>query len=312
MKGIRKIQIEPTTKCNYRCKICTRVCHGVPENYIDFDLYIKIINNFEFVETIHLQGLGEPLLHPDILDLISRANNKARYVTTVTNGSLLTEGVGVELFSSGLSHLAISFDSLEQNVLSKIKNGANVEQLKKNIKDTISSCLQNGVSDSCFTIIFVATKDTVKGLSSLVKFVSSVGGKRIFVLNLFTVDCDAELNEFRVEPKDMVFINKAINVAKEVSVDLFIPDFFNVNKKFKCRLPYHSIYIDCRGYVTPCCMLSNSEDINFGNIKNNNIQDIYNSSAALKFRENLMTGMNDRCNMCPVAEGRMWHSRFYE
>src|SRR5512133_1068939 len=84
------VQIEPVGQCNLACRMC-------PINFrddapvsghtkmMDFDLYCQIVDQFTNLKTLHLQGLGEPTLHPRFFDMIRYAVGKGIRVTTNTN-----------------------------------------------------------------------------------------------------------------------------------------------------------------------------------------------------------------------------------
>ncbi|MGP1408476.1 radical SAM protein, partial [Selenomonas sp.] len=65
---------------------------------MDFSLYQKFIDDLaEFpvpLKVLHFAGLGEPLLHPRIADMVRYAKEKniAQTVDIVSNGALLKDG----------------------------------------------------------------------------------------------------------------------------------------------------------------------------------------------------------------------------
>ena len=104
--------------CNAKCVMC-----DIWKNpYIGKkDTLISIINklsdlNFEWVT---LWG-GEPLLHPDIDELIIYAKNKNLKVQIITNGSLLNNHI--EVVSKYVDNLVVSIDSGLPEIHDKIRN----------------------------------------------------------------------------------------------------------------------------------------------------------------------------------------------
>lgn len=78
------VQIEPTRRCNFNCQHCN---HKDSDGYLDLDTYKAILKKHADCRVVKLQGLGEPLLHPRIQDLIEIAKGNGHKVMIFTNGS---------------------------------------------------------------------------------------------------------------------------------------------------------------------------------------------------------------------------------
>ena len=90
---LRKLYIEPTTKCNLNCKMCFRhTWFDEPICDLSLDDYKQVLATMpKTVETIFFGGMGEPLFHKDILEMIRLAAETGAEVELLTNGTLLTE-----------------------------------------------------------------------------------------------------------------------------------------------------------------------------------------------------------------------------
>src|SRR5208337_5212189 len=87
-------QIEPTTQCNLNCRNCSR--RFLPEHRKGISMQPKrfgeLLDRIPSLKQIHLQGLGEPLLTPDLQGIIDLAKARGIRISTTTNGSLLHVG----------------------------------------------------------------------------------------------------------------------------------------------------------------------------------------------------------------------------
>ena len=112
MKYPKKVQIEVTNNCNLKCEGCLRENMTREKGYITWDTYMDAIYVcHEFgIEEIHLHHLGEPLLHPKIVNLIKIAKLIGFVVGFTTNGTLLTHDKLIELKDAGLDKLDISYN----------------------------------------------------------------------------------------------------------------------------------------------------------------------------------------------------------
>ena len=75
------LQIEPVGQCNLRCRMCPIPFrqdgppYGPPA-FMDFGVFTGIIDQFAGLKDLHLQGLGEPMMHPRFFDMISYAKGR--------------------------------------------------------------------------------------------------------------------------------------------------------------------------------------------------------------------------------------------
>ena len=93
-----------------------------------------------------------------------------------------------------------------------------------------------------------------------------------------------------VEHKDKnYFNNRAGNAGKIVKEPL----------QQCCNLPFYKMSIDSEGNIIPCCSDWGRENI-FGNIKSDNIYDVWNNSKYTELRNNLILGK--RCGLCSKCD----------
>lgn len=122
------ITIFPIYACNFRCNYCI---HSLPRNkrvhvanepIMDMGLYKKCIDDLKAfprqLKALHFAGLGEPLLHPQIAEMVDYAvkNEVAEVVDIITNGSLLTNELSEKLIAAGLNKLRISLQGLNSEM----------------------------------------------------------------------------------------------------------------------------------------------------------------------------------------------------
>src|SRR5437660_9580401 len=102
------LQIEPVGQCNLRCQMCPiQFRHDGPPYgppaFMAFDAFVGIIDQFPYLRHLHLQGLGEPMMHPRFFDMVSYAAGRGVEVTTNSNLTLLTQRRAEACLTSGLS-----------------------------------------------------------------------------------------------------------------------------------------------------------------------------------------------------------------
>ena len=112
------VDIDLTRRCNLQCLGCPyhspHVNDTSPQNPAVMDLSIdffkRLCNELKRMNThgLILQGAGEPLLHPDVFEMISTAKAAGFHVTLITNGTLLDRETIEALIDARLDTLKVS------------------------------------------------------------------------------------------------------------------------------------------------------------------------------------------------------------
>ncbi len=111
LKTPLEAQLIVTRRCNLSCGYCTEFDHQSPPVPLkDLKARIDALHRLGVIN-ISLLG-GEPLMHPDLLEIVEYANQGSQ-VSITTNGFLLKKDLIEKLNHSGLSNLQISIDALE-------------------------------------------------------------------------------------------------------------------------------------------------------------------------------------------------------
>jgi MoaA/NifB/PqqE/SkfB family radical SAM enzyme len=107
-------QVVVTRKCNLRCGYCNEYDKVSPP--VDTELLLRYIDHLADLGTciITFTG-GEPLLHPNLDQLVSRVVSHNMVCTSITNGFLLTSQWVERLNRAGLEVLQVSVDNLDPN-----------------------------------------------------------------------------------------------------------------------------------------------------------------------------------------------------
>lgn len=204
-KNMNHISWNVTQKCNLYCKHCYR--ESSPEE-IDNELTTeegkKLLSDMKRANlgAIVFSG-GEPLLRPDIFELIEYASSLGIMPLMGSNGTLITSEVAKRLKLSGLKAIAISVDSLNKDIHDDFrgKEGALAEALI-GIKNSIDAGLKVQVNitiskynlDDIDEIIDYAEK--IGALSSHILFLVDVGrGKNIDSAQLDIVEYKDSINK---------------------------------------------------------------------------------------------------------------------
>lgn len=114
MRQLKKAYLEITNLCNLCCTFCpgTRRTAGflAPENFQTLAARIR-----PHTEYLYLHLMGEPLLHPQLEDILYRAEGLGFKVMITTNGTLLSQREKLLCVSPAVEKVSISLHSFEGN-----------------------------------------------------------------------------------------------------------------------------------------------------------------------------------------------------
>jgi cyclic pyranopterin phosphate synthase len=116
----RNLRVSLTDRCNLRCTYCmpSDFAAWLPsEHQLTTEELVRVIEIAvsEGINEVRLTG-GEPLLRPDIVEIVSRINAITNAPTlTMTTNALTLEKVAKPLADAGLTRINISLDTLDRD-----------------------------------------------------------------------------------------------------------------------------------------------------------------------------------------------------
>jgi len=113
---IETAQIEITNKCNLSCMHCINDSGAALPDELTTEEIFSTIDELSSlgVHTLIISG-GEPLLHPDLFEIVEHARKAPMTVIIFTNGVLITEEYTRRFKESGVTGFSVSIDSMNEN-----------------------------------------------------------------------------------------------------------------------------------------------------------------------------------------------------
>jgi hypothetical protein len=128
------LTVETTTRCNLSCPSCFRRFDTLPEQDMPMALFEKLVTGKQFcVDTIHLFGMGEPLLDPHLYDRIALCRDRGIQTHLATNATLVDQEASQKLLDAGLCAITFSIDSTRPEVYERLRPGASYIATVKNV-----------------------------------------------------------------------------------------------------------------------------------------------------------------------------------
>lgn len=335
---LAKVYIEPTSKCNLSCRICIR---NVWEEEMGrmtkatFTRIVKGIAEFDHRPSIFFGGFGEPLSHPNIVDMVVQTKKISPKVELITNGMLLNEKISIDLIEAGLDTLWVSVDGAKPESYADVRIGAALPEIFENIKQYRHQYVLRKWVDPDIGLAFVAMKRNIGDLPLLLKMSTKLGISRYMVTNVlpYTKEMRHEmLYERSVDTlvsKPMIWapgLDLPLIDANQHTIDPLIhvmgihPRNYLAYRKWSDSIDYcpfirmGSTAIAWDGSVSPCLPLMHQHESYLkelkrivkprvvGNVKDQSLKELWESPEYVDFRKRVDDFDFSPCTICASCE----------
>ncbi len=324
------VQIEPVGQCNLRCEMCPiQFRHDGPPwgppAFMKFDTFTRVIDGFAGLRDLHLQGLGEPMMHPRFFDMVEYAVKKGVRVTTNSNLTLLTAVRAERAVTSGLAALHVSIDGATPETYASIRVRGRLDRVVANVERLVAARSRLTSPTPRLHLVVVIMKRNLHELPDLVRLARRLSFEEVFVQHLChdfaETTLPAEYRPMRdyVERETLLsddpgridrFFSAARGVAREQGIVLRLPATRprehapGTPGPARCDWPWRGAYVSYQGLAMPCCMISTPDRLNFGNIDEQGVEATWHGREYQEFRARL--GSDDPpaiCRSCAVYRG---------
>ncbi len=324
------VQIEPVGQCNLRCQMCSIQFrqdgppYGPPA-FMEFETFTRVIDQFVTLEELHLQGLGEPMMHPRFFDMIEYATGKGIKVSTNSNLTLLNAKRAERCVVSGLDSISVSIDGSTAETYERIRVRAHFDRVLGNLQRLLTIREQLRSPRPHLRLVMVIMRQNLHELPDLVRLAHTWSMESIFVQHLCHDFKESSLPAqylpmrkfiseetlLKEEPERIeYYFAAARNIARELGIDLRLPRTRmrlhppGTPGPQRCDWPWNGAYISYQGYAMPCCMVSTPDRINFGKISEQGAEEIWNSAGYQDFRNELSSDVPPEiCRSCSIYSG---------
>jgi radical SAM protein with 4Fe4S-binding SPASM domain len=125
------VYVEPTNRCNLSCSFCPQSLADYKERagyweHMDIALYRKVISEIQAMEikSLKLYFFGEPLLHPQIGEILTLGTAACDRVELTTNGMPMTAKRASEIVEAEVDYVRVSiYDDIPhpENVVRNVR-----------------------------------------------------------------------------------------------------------------------------------------------------------------------------------------------
>jgi pyrroloquinoline quinone biosynthesis protein E len=249
---------------------------------------------------VHFSG-GEPLLRPDLTDLIASARSVGLYTNLITSGLGLTPAKARQLREAGLDHAQVSFQADEPALGDAI---AGIRSHRRKL-DAAQAVSEAGIA---LTINVVLHRGNLDRLPAILALAESLGPGRIELAHTQYYGW-AWLNRGRLMPTraQVEAASKIVEGASErlrgrIEILHVVPDYFGDRPK-PCMNGWgrRQLTVDPVGDVLPCPTARSIPSLVFENVRDRPLEGIWRDSEAFnRFRGT--SWMPEPCRSCDRRE----------
>jgi len=278
-------------KCNARCPNCPYNNSNIREKYKDAvimpeEIFKKIADECgRHRAYVRISGGGEPMLHPQVLELIQYAKLQGARIGLITNGSRFDNNNLSALIGSGIDNIEFSADAPDEETYWRVRPGLDWGRLNRNVRMAIE------------------IRDRLKAETRII----------VSVINQENVDIEAA-EKYWSNIVDKVQIRKYLTWGYCENNSADPTPYLPPNERIPCPWLFERLNIDSAGNVTIC-----GEDIafdaKFANIMDRSIKDLWLGAEFNYFRERHLSGHGDDiviCSKCPDWQYRSWNYNYWK
>jgi len=307
-------QIELTTRCPLRCKMCIRT-ESADWQFQDMSLedFKKILPYLKDIETVVLEGWGESLLHKDLSQCIRLVKKEGSKVGFVTSGMGLTENRVADLIEAGLDFVGFSISGTTPETHDAIRVNSRLPEILNVIRFFNEEKLRQKLDRPKIHIVFLMVKDNIHEVPSVPSFARQTGIEEVVLTNIcHCINVWQEKNRVFVwesgENEYEKIVKQAEANARKLKIQLKRPSLSAVDVPVCEENPLQNLYLSVDGEVSPCVYLYPPlpspfkrifcekehwiEKVSFGNIFRDPFPAIWNRGNYEQFRNRFMEREN--------------------
>jgi MoaA/NifB/PqqE/SkfB family radical SAM enzyme len=300
------VNFEVSSFCNLKCPFCYTHARGDfsgrGARKLSLDVYKKIIDDSRaFCTAAVLHGMGEPLLHPGLFEMVEYA--EAAHMDTLfsTNGLLLTPEKSCRLVEVGLSRIIISFDGCSEETYMIHRAGSrngDYEKLKTHIRALVQEKQRQNRARPWITLQFIVTKKNAHEVSEFEPLARSLKVNEAELMSL-------AIDDYVRDPDYGAFVEREFFVpASEAFGRYEVNDqgqrlLIGKSSNRICPQLAGGPVVTSDSKIVGCCKDLHTLDDTFGDLNKQSFREVWNSSAFRNFRADVMMPARMRkCDSC--------------
>lgn len=302
---------EVTAACNLNCIHCHAASNQPHHNELRTDEGKRLIDQIAEIDgfrTLIYTG-GEPLIRPDIFDLLKHSKETGFANIIATNGTLIDEDMAWKLKEHGVVCNAISLDAADPDIHNFIRR---TPKAFDHVLRAMEATKKAGI---VLQINTTAMEYNMDHLSGLIDFVDQQDAGIMLMYQLVAVGRGEKIEKATLKKSANHELSKLISQKQSTAKAIIEPvagpqywPFLLENKGIQngllgriaehvfhgCAAGRGFVYIKAHGDVWPCPFV----EVNTGNVREKSFKEIYEGSPVFKNLRNREITLKGLCGDC--------------
>ncbi len=291
------IQVEVTSHCGARCSYCPHTTEADTwrGHHMDARTFANLWPLLRKSHRIHLQGWGEPLLHPHFFDFVAFARKADCRVSSTSCALHISEDVALRLVRSGIDIMAFSLAGTD-DVSNAVRHGADFHKVCDNIRRLETLRKKKLAVHMEIHVAYLLLADRMEAVLHLPRLLHDLGISTAIISTLDYVP-SPQLQALALTPDNtealaraQSILHKAQQLAATYNVQLHyaLPSRTSATA---CRENIQkSLYVSAAGTLSPCVYLNIPSahadcTAHFGHVNTENALHIWHKHAFAHFRD---------------------------
>lgn len=292
------VQIFPIYACNFKCRYCIFQYPESKRGFISdqktmpLSLYKKCVDEMatfpDKIKVVRFVGIGEPLLHPQIAEMVAytAAKKIANKIEIITNGLLLTPKMSDGLIAAGLTRMVVSLQGTSAEKYQEIcQTRIDFQEFLKNLR------------------YFYQHKDSAEMYLKIIDCALEGKGDEKKFYQIFGDLCDTIAIEHTVPIHSEVDYKKLLKDKKMKVTQFGLP----VGEVKICPQPFFHFQINPDGKIVPCYSFEYPAIL--GDCRRQSVVKIWQGRKFQAFRRRMLDGLkkaSEVCGRCQLIKYRLF------
>ena len=265
-KPPRDLYIEVTNRCNSRCQTCIRTFEQLePLRDLQLAEFQANVDQFHVLDRVVLHGIGEPLLHTELVDMIRYVKDRhpGSEVLFNSNATLLDEDWQRALIDAGLDEYRISLDAATAATYARIRGIDAFDMVVRNARH-FAALLRNAERPQ-LSFWIMAMRENLHELPALVDLAAEIGVSKVYVQRLVLIDHGLARTEQslyrRLRAQEKEVLAEETRRAQVHHLDFGASGLTSPQESLlgtsdcsACYRMWTTTYVTANGNVLPCCI----------------------------------------------------------
>ncbi len=261
------LNLELSYACNLRCWMCPRSLPAQEQGFLVPQLFEKIKPALSRLRYVSLSGFGEPLLYPQLPEIVRVTKAAGCHTSFTTNCTLLSRELSKELLAQGIDAMNVSIDASSAQTYETVRGAGRFAQVLDNFQQFVELRHRTGARVE-LQWVFLMMRSTIEELPGAVRLAAELGIDRLVAKHMETAispedlaealfntgiapDLDAKMNKRFHE-----CVNAARKEARRQEIALFVhPRRYSIDGTCLAQ-PLKALFVDFEGNVSACCYLN--------------------------------------------------------